>query len=164
MKQHQNTIGETDVWLTPRWILSPLGNFDLDPCAPEIQPWRTATWKYTEADDGLSKPWQGRVWLNPPFNRYERPKWMRKMAEHGHGTMLIPAACETEPFKRYVWGSASAVLFLNRRPHFCLPDGTEAKANSGCTICLVAYGREDADILAASGLGVTVTDWIGEKG
>lgn len=159
MKQHQNTVGETDVWLTPKWILDALGPFDLDPCAPEVQPWPTAGKKYTEADDGLTREWRGKVWLNPPFNRYERPKWMRRMAEHGNGIMLIPAACETNPFKQYVWPFASAVLFLNRRPHFCLPDGTEAEANSGCTICLVAYGRDNSDSLMKSGLGVTVTRW-----
>lgn len=32
--------GDTDTWLTPRWILDTLGPFDLDPCAAsEIPTW-----------------------------------------------------------------------------------------------------------------------------
>jgi len=42
-----------DVYLTPKWILEPLGKFDLDPCASDIQPWPTAKNTYTRNDDGL---------------------------------------------------------------------------------------------------------------
>ena len=82
MKAHQNPIGNCDEWLTPRWILDRLGEFDLDPCAPAIRPWDTAKMHYDINDCGLRKDWSGRVWLNPPFNRYERPLWMEKMAAH----------------------------------------------------------------------------------
>jgi hypothetical protein len=34
--------GETNDWLTPRYILHALGKFDLDPCAAPDQPWATA--------------------------------------------------------------------------------------------------------------------------
>jgi hypothetical protein len=30
---YQGGQGLTQVWLTPKWILDPLGPFDLDPCA-----------------------------------------------------------------------------------------------------------------------------------
>ena len=49
-----------DEWLTPQNILSALGPFDLDPCAPINRPWDMAARHYTVADDGLSKPWAGR--------------------------------------------------------------------------------------------------------
>lgn len=153
MKTHQKPIGLNDEWLTPPWILKPLGLFDLDPCAPVTRPWATADHHYTIEDDGLSREWFGRVWLNPPFNRYERPKWMAKMAEHNNGVMLIPAAWETEAFRQNVWGKASGILALHKRPRFCYVDGKKAKANSGCTICLVAYGDDNFQILRASGLG-----------
>src|ERR1044072_3510549 len=90
MKAHQRTIGLNDEWLTPPEIISALGPFDLDSCDAVDSSFRTATISYTEG--GLEKPWSGRVWCNPPFTRYERPKWMAKMVDHGDRIMLIPAA------------------------------------------------------------------------
>ena len=75
------------------------------------------------------------------------------MAEHGNGIMLIPAACETQAFHNYVWGISDGILFLKTRPHFCFINGAKAKANSGCTICLIAYGKKNGEILKNSGLG-----------
>jgi len=75
------------------------------------------------------------------------------MANHGNGIMLIPAACETEAFRTTVLSKASGILMLNHRPHFCDVRGNPAKANSGCTICLVAYGAENLAALICSGLG-----------
>lgn len=158
MKAHQRTIGLNDEWLTPKWVLDPLGAFDLDPCASVVRPWDTAAKHYTIDDDGLSQEWSGRVWLNPPFHRYLRPKFMQRMAEHNNGIMLIPAACETRPFREFVWGKASGILMLDRRPHFMNTAGVEAKANSGCTICLVAYGKLNLRWLKSSGLGVVLTE------
>jgi hypothetical protein len=158
MKAHQQTIGLNDEWLTPRWILAPLGEFDLDPCSPVERPWNTARTHYTIQNDGLKLPWAGRVWLNPPFNRNERPEWMQRMAAHNNGIMLVPAACETEAFQRHVFGKASGILMLSRRPHFCAVDGVEAKANSGCTICLVSYGQSNLDALIDSGLGTVLME------
>lgn len=158
MKKHQTTTGITDEWLTPPEILSALGSFDLDPASMVCSPWKTANTHYTIRDNGLEKEWFGRVWLNPPFNRYSRPLWMKRMSEHNNGIMLIPAACETEAFYDYVWGKASGVLMLKGRPYFYRPDGTKANANSGCTICLCAYGDENLKSLIKSGLGVVVRE------
>lgn len=158
MKQHQNSIGKTDNWLTPPEIIKALGRFDLDPCDSIESSFKTADNRYTVREDGLSQEWFGRVWLNPPFNRYERGKWMERMAKHNNGIMLIPSALETENAFDHVWGKCSGILFLKNRPHFYYPDGTMAKANSGCTICLVAYGTNNLNYLRHSGLGVTVTE------
>jgi hypothetical protein len=42
------------------------------------------------------------------------------------------------------------------RPCFHRPDGTKAAANCGAPIALVAYGEDNARILAGCGLGVCV--------
>lgn len=162
MRQHQQTIGNCDSWGTPDWIMEPLGKFALDPCGMEGRPLPTVTITFYEKQDGLAADDWGdgrkRVWLNPPFNRYVRPKWMERMAIHGNGIMLVPAACETEPFRDYVFGIAHGILMLNRRPKFIRPDGTAARANSGCTICLVAYGKDNLEVLKQSGLGTVLTE------
>lgn len=154
MKAHQTTIGKQQEWITPKYILDALGPFDLDPCAAVAQPWPTAHVQYTE--QGLESDWFGRVWCNPPFHRFRRGLWMAKMAEHNNGIMLVPAACETQMFQKYVFRVAHSILMLSRRPHFHYIDGTRASANSGCTICLVAYGANNTDSLLCSGLGFTL--------
>jgi len=90
------TMGK-DEWLTPPEILAALGHFDLDPCAPIIRPWPTATNHYTIEDNGLIQPWEGRVWLNPPYGKYVW-KWLDKLSKHKSGIALIFARTGTINF------------------------------------------------------------------
>lgn len=108
--------------------------------------------------------------------------WMRKLAAHGRGTAMIFARTETAVFFETVWRRASGLLFLEGRLHFhwlfegigrpcrgehafvrIAPADPKSKAracalcgkaeqNSGAPSVLVAYGPEDADILASCGL------------
>ncbi len=155
MSGHQSARMKSEVWLTPPGILQPLGTFDLDPCAPAVRPWDTATRHISLPTDGLEAEWSGRVWLNPPFGA-KAAAWLRKLKQHGNGIALIPARTETSMFYESVWGGADAVLFLRGRPHFHRADGTRAPFNSGAPICLVAYGRANVDSLERSSLGVVV--------
>lgn len=148
---HQSAAMKNDEWLTPPEILSALGAFDLDPCAPVTRPWEMAAQHYTVLDDGLSKPWFGRVLLNPPYG-LEAAKWLERLSSHQNGTALIFARTETEMFFDHVWGSARALLFIKGRLHFHYVDGQRAKANSGAPSVLVAYGEENAYSLWQSGI------------
>lgn len=152
MGAHQSAAAVTTEWLTPPAIIEALGGpaaFDLDPCAPELRPWPTARQHYTRQDNGLLLPWSGRVWLNPPYSTAEIATWLGKLAGHGCGTALIFARTETDAFFANVWERASAVLFIRGRLHFHYPDGRRAPANSGAPSVLIAYGRDDTDILAS---------------
>ncbi|MCX4030382.1 adenine methyltransferase [Endozoicomonas sp. SM1973] len=155
LSSHQSARMKNDEWLTPPSILTTLGSFDLDPCSPINRPWPTATTHYTKQDNGLTKPWFGRVWLNPPFGQ-EAKKWFKKMAEHNNGIALIPARTETHLFFEFIWDKASAILFLKGRPRFYTVDGKAAPFNSGAPICLVAYGQQNAVLLKQSSLGFCV--------
>lgn len=146
---------KNDEWLTPPEILRVLGTFDLDPCAPIVRPWETATVHYSADDNGIIMPWHGRVWCNPPFGR-DAVKWLRRMRDHGNGIALIPARTETAMFYETIWGSADGVLFVRGRPHFHYVTGLRAKFNSGAPIALVAYGKNNLDALRHSGLGFVV--------
>jgi hypothetical protein len=147
---HQRTIGATQTWTTPKWILDALGPFDTDPRAADPRPWDCAYASFTVR--GLERPWSGRTWLNLPFHRYEVARWVRKLAEHDHGTALLHARTEAEWFEP-VWQKATALLFLADRIHFHYPDGRRAEANSGAPACLAAFGQADADALKQSGIG-----------
>lgn len=145
---HQRAYkGFTDEWLTPPGIIASLGQFDLDPCSPVNRPWPTAARHLTVADDGLTAPWDGRVWLNPPYGP-QTGRWLERLADHGTGIALVFARTETEMFFRFVWARASAVLFLKGRLHFHNVSGVRASFNSGAPSVLVAYGASDAATLS----------------
>lgn len=154
MGSHQSANARTHTWLTPPYIIEALGPFDLDPCAaPAPRPWSTAAVHWTREDQSLHREWTGRVWLNPPFGpEAVVSAFMRRMAAHGRGTALLFARTETKLFFEAVWEKATAVLFMKGRPHFHHQDGRRARANSGAPVSLIAYGQDDADRLASSGI------------
>jgi hypothetical protein len=151
----QSARAGTTVWLTPRHILDALGSFHLDPCAaPDPQLWPTARNHYTEARDGLSMPWYGRVWMNPPYG-VEARVWIERMAEHGIGTALLFGRTDPAWFQDNVLRhpNAHGIFFLAGRIRFVRPDTLEpGRDNGGAPSVLVAYGWRDAQILDRCGL------------
>jgi len=143
--------GATDDWITPPHIVGALGRFDLDPCACIPQPWPCADKSYNLSDDGLAQPWDGRVWMNPPYGTRAEP-FLAKLAEHGDGVALLFARTETAMFHKHVWDKADALLFLKGRLYFHMPDGTRASGNAGGPSVLIAYGCENALALRDCGL------------
>ena len=153
--RHESQHNKTDTWLTPPELLKALGQFDLDPCCPPDMPWKTAKLMLTAKEDGLNSPWSGRVFANPPYGR-ETERWVRKMAEHQNGIVLIFARTETGTFFRGVWGHASAMLFLRGRLRFCDVSGKPGDAAPAPSV-LIAYDHPteptyNAQALRDSGL------------
>lgn len=140
-----------DRWLTPLTLINALGEFDLDPCGAPGHATAREVWTPEEVGDGLSMPWSGRVWLNPPYGR-TMVDWIRALAVHHHGTALIFARTETALFHDWVWPHADGLLFMKGRVTFLDPEGVAASANSGAPSVLIAYGREDADRLRDSSI------------
>lgn len=149
---HQMPEGKNDEWLTPPEILNKLGIFDLDPCAPIERPWNTAKKHFTIKDNGLKQKWVGRVWLNPPYNRYHICEWLSKMAEHKNGICLMFARTETTYFQDFVFKYAHSILFIKGRLSFYDVKGNKAKANSGAPSVLISYTQCDTDIIIKSGI------------
>lgn len=139
---HTRREGQTtDDWITPKWLIDRFGPFDLDPCASLTQPWPCATRQYTVNDNGLIRPWDGLVWLNPPYGR-RTTDWLNLVARHGSGLALVFARTETKMFFESVWPFAKSLLFLRGRITFHRPYGTGSKAghSSGGPSVLIAYG------------------------
>ena len=147
---HDRTTGKED-WLTPPSIIRACGPFDLDPCSPMPRPWDTAKTHYTLADNGLTKPWFGRVWLNPPYGN-QTDKWMQMLAQHGNGIALIFARTETGSFFPWVWDYAAAILFIRGRLRFWTKEGREG-GTAGAPSVLIAYGENNVTALEKSGIG-----------
>ena len=144
-------------WVTPKDLVMSLGLFDLDPASTcrqthESEPWIHAQRQFCKCGDGLSQEWTGRVWLNPPYERPLTEQFVRKLADHGNGICLVMARTDSGWLQDLVFGRATAILFLRRRPHFYTPEGLRMKDRATTASILVAYGKENAEALADSRL------------
>lgn len=111
----------TELWATPQDFFNKLDaefHFNLDVCAlPENA--KCAAF-YTPEMDGLSQPWYGRCWCNPPYGR-QVGRWVAKAAqsaaEGATVVMLLPARTDTSWFHDYIYGKAE-VRFIRGRLKF----------------------------------------------
>ncbi|MBF0877218.1 adenine methyltransferase [Gluconobacter cerevisiae] len=154
--------GKTDEHYTPPEVFSALGcRFDLDPCSPTD---RThicvpANQFFTPDEDGLTQPWDGFVWLNPPFGgRNGIVPWLKRFVAHGNGIVLVNALTSAGWFHDYApW--MDAILFPCGKTKFVQTDGTVAKSPQG-GIALMAMGQQGKEGLrraARSGYGLMLT-------
>jgi len=142
----EKTKDSTDEWYTPIELIKALGEFDLDPCAPIKPLWQTARTMYNKENDGLSKEWFGRVWLNPPYSRPLIELFVQKMANHGNGIALLFNRCDSKMFQDVIFTKATAMKFLRKRIRFYREDGTRGDS-PGCGSVLIAFGNKNAEIL-----------------
>lgn len=151
---HLPNEGKTCEWYTPRHVFDALAlTFDLDPCAPAGGvPWVPAAKHYSVVDGGLSQPWFGRVWLNPPYGS-ATGRWVERLAEHGWGIALVFSRTDVRWWHR-VAPMATAVCFVRGRLTFVAGAGQSAPGNSGGPSALLAFGADCARALAGSGLGI----------
>lgn len=141
----------TDEWYTPQYIIQSLGDFDTDPCAP-LQPlYKTAKVMYNKEDDGLSRKWEGRVWLNPPYSRPLIEHFVKRMSDHGNGIALLFNRCDSKMFQDVIFKTATAILFLKGCIKFLKQDGSTA-GSPGCGSVLIAFGDDNAEILRTCGI------------
>ena len=141
----------TDVWLTPPALICSLGKFDLDPCCPANLLWATASKFYSleNNQDGLTLPWEGRIWLNPPYSNWV--SFMEKLKLHGNGIALIFARTETKGFFNHVWNDADSILFLKRRVKFVKADMTTGGSSTAPSV-LISYGKNNTQAVKDSGI------------
>jgi hypothetical protein len=83
---------DSDERYTPAWVFNGLGlRFDLDVAHPADATTHVPCERYyTRDDDGLTAPWAGLVWCNPPFSN--ATPWAHRMIEHGNGLLLGPVS------------------------------------------------------------------------
>jgi hypothetical protein len=154
---HDNKNNTSVDWYTPPWVFNRLGlTFDLDPCQPlEGVAWIPAKHRYTIADDGLTSPWRGRVWLNPPYGKHTAA-WLKKMHGHRNGVALVFARTDCSWFHESI-AKADAILFLRGRIKFVDGLGLTGGSGAGCGSMLAAWGEENvAALKAMQDLGLLV--------
>lgn len=111
-----------DAWATPESfmaVLRPEFTFDLDPCALPVS--AKAPRYFTPDDDGLSQPWDGVVFMNPPYGS-GIGRWVakaRQEAARGATVVaLIPARTDTRYWHEHVMTAASEIRLIRGRLHF----------------------------------------------
>src|SRR4051794_9057291 len=96
----------TDQWPTPQWLFDALDaefGFELDVCA---SPEHAKCQRYFSPEiDGLSQPWTGVCWMNPPYGRLIG-RWVHKAHESSKiGALvccLLPSRTDTSWWHDYV--------------------------------------------------------------
>lgn len=143
---HESQRAKSVEWYTPAWVFEALAvQFDLDPCHPHdrVIPWIPAQNRYTVFDNGLAKPWAGRVWLNPPYSKWTK-EWMLRMAGHGNGIAMVFSRTDASWFQEAI-RTADAVLFVNGRVNFVPGRENEGKpSRSGAGTVMFAWGADNA--------------------
>jgi phage N-6-adenine-methyltransferase len=141
-------------WRTPMHILYAvhrvMDGIDLDPCA-DMEKQVPADHHYTKEDDGLSKEWHGKVFMNPPYGRETSPVWAakwKKEYESGHlkkGIVLVAARTDTKWWED-VASTASVVCFTRRRLRFGDDSGKERTPSTFPSAILYACRDNIEDI------------------
>lgn len=149
----------SDEWYTPNSLLNILYEsiddiFDLDPCSPtrnaEKAPVK-ARKHYTQKNDGLSLPWHGVVFMNPPYS--DVSTWTKKAMESTEAGQaktvigLVPARTDTRWWNNHCAGKAD-ILFLQGRLKF----GTQT--NSAPFPSALIFWNAEAELIAAVQKGI----------
>jgi hypothetical protein len=158
MALHEQSVGATDEWYTPPHVFAALGcSFDLDAASSgqDRTPWIPAD-RFLTRPHGLSVPWTGYTWLNPPFGaRNGLVPWLDKFFAHGNGVMLVPDRTSAPWWQHFVV-RAELVLFVSPKIKFLDESGRPGTSPAQGT-SLLAVGAQGCAALhraTANGLGI----------
>ena len=112
---------KTCEWGTPRDLFIELDeefSFDLDPASSHSN--AKCERHYTVEEDGLAQPWDGSVFVNPPYGAVIA-QWIDKAIQESHRctriVMLLPARTDTRWFHRLL-DIGAEVRFVRGRLKF----------------------------------------------
>lgn len=165
MAEHEPCIGASEDWYTPPEIFTALGlRFDLDPCSPGPGHWVPADRIYMKADDGLSQPWAGMVFMNPPFGgRGGHVPWLTRFLDHGNGVAIVRAYTSSDWWHEHM-PRAEAIMFPAGKTKFVPSAETRAAIEQqtgkpfrnapGHGVVLIGMGDAACNALHRSRLGM----------
>jgi hypothetical protein len=154
-----DALSDSPEWFTPPIVFEAMAvEFDMDVASPgrDRVPWIPAREHLTRADDGLTAPWVGFVWLNPPYGlRNGMQKWIDRFVAHGNGVIMLPGYTYTRWFHDFV-SKADCILFPQSKLQFINPALPPKRRNCTLSNVLGAMGETGRTALrnaAASGFG-----------
>lgn len=111
-------IKHSDNWATPNSLYSELKNefnFDFDPCPLNLD-------EITPKTDGLLIEWGKRNFINPPYSRTLKDKFVKKAVEESKKgklcVLLLPVSTSTKLFHEVIQPNAKEIRFLRGRVKF----------------------------------------------
>lgn len=111
-------LEHSDNWATPIEFYDKLDEefaFDFDPCPLNID-------KITNANDGLLIEWGNRNYINPPYSRQLKEKFVLKAIEESKKgklcVMLLPVSTSTKLFHDHILPNAYDIRFVKGRIKF----------------------------------------------
>ncbi len=142
----QTSYTSDDYW-TPKWIFDTMGvEFDLDVACPPNGPAHTPTTNYyTKQDDGLTSPWYGNVFMNPPFSKPQ--PWIMRFLEHANG-IGICVASKSRWFD-HLWQHVDGIVFLPSNLKYESPN--EKNGSIFMPSVIFACGTANLNAIAALG-------------
>lgn len=156
---------KTDEWATPPGFVRPLAaavdGFDLDVASgAEHSP--VADRGYDKDDDGLSQPWPGKIWCNPPYSNIS--PWLRKAISERQQSRaefvvaLVKGDTSTDWFHKY-GTEADLFVFVNYRMKF----GDSSNSAPFPSLVLVYGELPDAAISSLRNHGTVIEPTIIEE-
>jgi phage N-6-adenine-methyltransferase len=128
-------------WYTPeKYIIlacKVMGGIDLDPASSEkANAVVKAKRFYSEADNGLTQQWNGKVWLNPPYSQDRLGLFVDKMVEERSAGRVTEAIMLTNNYTDTGWFHkaceiADALCFTRGRIKFAGANGAECAPPQG---------------------------------
>lgn len=119
-----NNSGENEWYTPPKYTEAArhvMGGIDLDPASNSVaNGFVKADSFYTKEDDGLTKPWYGRVWLNPPYAQPLIAQFAEAVlskfssGEFEQAVVLVNNATDTK-WLQSMMRACSAICFLEGR-------------------------------------------------
>ena len=110
---NRDWLENSDHWATPKKIYDELNaefNFDFDPCP------------LNSTFDGLNVDWGKSNFINPPYNRVDKPKFIQKAFDEWKKwntcVLLIPTATGTRQFHELILPNAE-IRWVKWRIAFC---------------------------------------------
>ena len=148
----------TDEWYTPEDIIvaakGVMGGIDTDPATTPLvnRRWINARVLYTRTTNGLAadRPWNGRVWLNPPYGtgEYSASEFAKKLVreiERGNVTQVI--TCLNANSMTSIWFQTTIMRLFpvhciyRGRINFVPPEGVSTQSSPSKGTVLSYWGN-----------------------
>ena len=130
-------------WYTPQQYISlaraVLGDIDTDPASSSLAQETVKAREFFDKDqDGLRRPWYGRVWLNPPYSQPLIGRFIGKLLGEWNSGRIESCIALTHNYTDAMWfqdaiSVANAACFTQGRIRFYEPGGALAKPTQGQT-------------------------------
>lgn len=159
-------LSKSNEWYTParylRAVHSLLGGVDVDPasCTAANRTVRASAY-FTKESDGFSKPWPGRVFLNPPYGKHSgnvsnQQRWAWRLIEQYEAgitteAVLLVTAATSERWFQPLWNYP--ICFTAHRIAFVNEHGEKVRGNTkgGAFVYMGPQGERFCELFAEFG-------------